>query len=200
MTRLVCSNPECQNASEGEALEPEPTQEPAPDPMDRPLAALLDHEGRVASHEVSPVEGCMTGICDLNWLVGTLRPGELRLIEGPAGAGKTTLLLQALGKAVLWRHASALISLELGEEVLLRRLLSSLTRVEPRRVGYLDREDARRYAAALCLAEALELHLRAPPDEGAHRAASLLAQSLQDEPEAHAFAREATLIWSKQGV
>lgn len=170
LTRLICSNLSCENSSD--AGSPRPSSEPAlesvavspieVDPLERPLAAAVAHEVRVATDEVSPIDGCMTGIADLDWLMGPLRPGELTLIEGPAGAGKTSLVLQALARAALWGHPYALISLESSEEVLLRRIAGSLARVESRRVGFLNREDARRYVQALEALEAVELQLRTP--------------------------------------
>lgn len=147
LTRLICSNSACANASEAESDEPPPEPQPGreAEPPERPLAGLVAEELRAACHEVSPVGGCMTWIADLDWLIGPLRPGELTLVEGPAGAGKTSLLLQVVGQAALWGQACAMISLESSEPVLLRRVLGNLGRVDPRRVGLLDRDAARRY-------------------------------------------------------
>lgn len=79
--------------------------------------------------------GLTTGFCDFDELLMGLRPKQLGILAGRPGDGKTSL-----GMDIAWHVAATnnvlLVSLEMGVEELTERLVSSIARIDSKRLRH----------------------------------------------------------------
>ncbi|MBI5545418.1 MAG: replicative DNA helicase [Deltaproteobacteria bacterium] len=81
------------------------------------------------------VTGLSTGFADLDQMLTGLHPGELLILAARPGCGKTSLALNIATNAVLRSKVpAAVFSLEMPEDQLAMRLLSSETRIDMKRI------------------------------------------------------------------
>ncbi|MDO8751582.1 MAG: replicative DNA helicase [Dehalococcoidia bacterium] len=95
----------------------------------------------------------MTGLQELDRLLGGIQATDLLILAARTGVGKTSLLLNIASAAALGHNRTvAIFSVEMGKEQLLERLLSARSMVDSQhiRLGELDEEEdnAMRHAAA----------------------------------------------------
>jgi hypothetical protein len=132
-------------------------------PSDASLEELVDEELRRSDPQETPVFGCLTGLADLDELLGQLEPGELTVLEGPSGVGKSSLIQQVLAYSACHRHPSAFVSLESGVSYVVRRLICGLARIDPARLPhFLTRQELADYRDAAQVVRRLPLRLVAP--------------------------------------
>jgi replicative DNA helicase len=81
------------------------------------------------------VTGLSTGFVDMDQMLTGLHPGELIILAARPGCGKTSLALNIATNAVLRSKVpAAVFSLEMPEDQLAMRLLSSETRIDMKRI------------------------------------------------------------------
>jgi len=113
-----------------------------------------EHIGVLARHEMEALEasretgstltGVDTGLIRLNELTSGLQRKDLIILAGRPSMGKTSLGINVCAHAALRSGLKVVIfSLEMSTEQLVRRLLSSVARVNQRRLatGYLSKSD-----------------------------------------------------------
>lgn len=76
--------------------------------------------------------GVPTGLYDLDHKLGGLRPGEMTIVAGRPGHGKTALGLQIARYVAGLRVPTVFVSLEMGWERLLHRLVANATGIDSR--------------------------------------------------------------------
>ena len=86
--------------------------------------------------EFSPYGGhVLTGLSDLDKLLGGLNPSDLFIVAARTGVGKTALMLNFARNAAIASHAKvAVFSLEMAGEQLAQRLLASESRIDSARL------------------------------------------------------------------
>jgi replicative DNA helicase len=87
--------------------------------------------------------GLSTGIADLDDATGGLHPGDLTIIAGRPGMGKTVMADNIAHYCGMRGDASLIFSIEMPNEALMIRMLSSMTKIENRnlRKGYVQSVD-----------------------------------------------------------
>lgn len=87
--------------------------------------------------------GLSTGLTDLDENTGGLHPGELIIIAGRPGMGKSALAVNIAHAAGMRGEASLIFSIEMPDESLMIRILSSMTKIESRQIrkGFLKNTD-----------------------------------------------------------
>ena len=87
--------------------------------------------------------GLSTGLTDLDEVTGGLHEGDLTIIAGRPGMGKTVLADNIAHYAGMRGNASLIFSIEMPNEALMTRMLSSMTRIENRnlRKGFVNHTD-----------------------------------------------------------
>lgn len=105
----------------------------------RPINLALDHTleliEQACANGGSGVTGLSTGFADLDQMLTGLHPGELIILAARPGCGKTSLALNVATNAALRSKVPvAIFSLEMPEDQLAMRLLSSETRVDMKRI------------------------------------------------------------------
>ena len=107
--------------------------------------ALADYYDRIAylyEHRGEPL-GIPTGFIDLDKLLGGLQRSDLTIIAARPGVGKTSLLLgMALTAARRFKQKVAIFSLEMSNEQLVQRLMSSETGIDSQRLRLGDLQEA----------------------------------------------------------
>jgi len=88
--------------------------------------ALAKIESRVSGELV----GCPTGYCDVDDLLGGLRPGELTIVGGRPGHGKTAFGMMAAVNAAKAGKRVLYISLEMSSIELAERMLAAEARID----------------------------------------------------------------------
>ncbi|MEN6375512.1 MAG: replicative DNA helicase [Smithella sp.] len=91
-----------------------------------------------ARNKSGNIVGLSTGLRDLDEVTGGLHKGELTIIAGRPGMGKSCLSVNIAHAAGLRLEPSLICSIEMPNETLMIRMLSSMSRVESRnlRRGY----------------------------------------------------------------
>lgn len=130
------------------------------------LAGGLVHIRRLARHEVemleaagerrSGVTGIETGFTRLDEMTLGLQPKDLIILAARPSMGKTSLGINICTNAALKNGKRvAVFSLEMSAEQLVRRMLSSVTRIDQKRInsGYLMRSD---WSSLIMAAQTLE--------------------------------------------
>jgi len=110
----------------------------------RPFHLALDHTLELIEQACASggqgVTGLSTGFADLDQMLTGLHPGELIILAARPGCGKTSLALNIATNVVLRGGAGrapspvAVFSLEMPEDQLAMRLLSSETRIDMKRI------------------------------------------------------------------
>ena len=106
------------------------------------------------------VSGVETGFTDLDEITRGLQPGNLILIGARPSIGKTSLALNIAQHAGVDQHVG-FFSLEMSEEELFMRMLSSEAQIDSHRImsGALGQKDYARISAALETLSALRVHI-----------------------------------------
>jgi replicative DNA helicase len=112
------------------------------DPMKDAMAAF-----RLMAAKKAPVEGVLTGLADIDRILGGLKPAEMIVLAGRPSCGKTALAMNIAEAAAMPRHgpgkAALVFSLEMSSPELCKRLLCSRARVNARllRQGMVNKSD-----------------------------------------------------------
>lgn len=101
------------------------------------MEGLVDHIERVQAGEAQ-VEGCTTGLPEVDRKMLGYRPGELIIVGGRPGMGKTCWATSSLLKTAQAGHGCALFSLELPKEAVAARLLADHAFDARRRITFSD--------------------------------------------------------------
>lgn len=105
---------------------------------------LADYYDRIAylyEHRGEPL-GIPTGFIDLDKLLGGLQRSDLIIVAARPGVGKTSMLLaMALTAARKFRQKVAIFSLEMSNEQLVQRLMSSETGIDSQRLRLGDLQE-----------------------------------------------------------
>jgi replicative DNA helicase len=81
------------------------------------------------------IYGVLTGLIDIDHLLGGLQKSDLLIVAGRPGTGKTGFLLGALRNAALvHKKHVAMFSMEMSNEQLLQRLIAMDTRIDTQRL------------------------------------------------------------------
>lgn len=99
----------------------------------------------------SPVTGVPSGFTDLDKMTTGLQPGDLVIVAARPSMGKTSWVLNVAATAAIeHRRPTAVFSLEMSKEQLLKRLLSAEGRIDAQhlRRGGMTAEDHKRLAQA----------------------------------------------------
>jgi replicative DNA helicase len=103
-------------------------------PVKQVLADYYDRIAYLYEHRGEPL-GIPTGFIDLDKLLGGLQRSDLIIIAARPGVGKTSMLLAiALTAARRFKQKVALFSLEMSNEQLVQRLMSSETGIDSQRL------------------------------------------------------------------
>ncbi len=97
------------------------------------------------------ITGCPTGFDKLDKMTAGMHPGDLIIVAGRPGMGKTSFALNVgINAAVARKRATAVFSLEMPKEQLVKRMLCSEARVDGTRMrtGQLTRDDWPKLAAS----------------------------------------------------
>ncbi len=111
-------------------------------PIRTAVAEYYDRIEQLYSQQVESI-GVPTGFTDLDDLLGGLQKSDLVIVAGRPGMGKTSWLLSAAHNAALAGARVAIFSMEMSNEQIVQRLISSETGFNPHklRLGQLkDRE------------------------------------------------------------
>jgi replicative DNA helicase len=103
-------------------------------PIKQVLADYYDRIAYLYEHRGEPL-GIPTGFVDLDKLLGGLQRSDLTIVAARPGVGKTSLLLNiALSAARKYKQKVAIFSLEMSNEQLVQRLMSSETGIDSQRL------------------------------------------------------------------
>jgi replicative DNA helicase len=103
-------------------------------PIKQVLADYYDRIAYLYEHRGEPL-GIPTGFVDLDKLLGGLQRSDLVIIAARPGVGKTSMLLGiALSAARRYKQKAAVFSLEMSNEQLVQRLMSSETGIDSQRL------------------------------------------------------------------
>jgi replicative DNA helicase len=112
---------------------------------------VIEQIGRL--HEkASAITGVPTGLRDLDRLTAGLQPGDLIVVAGRPSSGKTSFAMNIAENAAIREHIPTLIfSMEMPAAQLVRRMLSSLGRIDQSRIrtGQLEDDDWPRLTSAV---------------------------------------------------
>ncbi len=117
-------------------------------------------------HDNTPVTGIATGFSDLDRMTTGLQPGDLVIVAGRPSMGKTILGMNIAEYAAIKSQKSVLVfSMEMPNEALALRMLSSLGRIDQNklRTGKLMEEDWTRLTSAVGLLGNAKLYIDETP-------------------------------------
>jgi replicative DNA helicase len=110
-------------------------------PIRQVLADYYDRIAYLYEHRGEPL-GIPTGFIDLDRLLGGLQRSDLIIVAARPGVGKTSMLLaMALTAARKFKQKVAVFSLEMSNEQLVQRLMSSETGIDSQRLRMGDLEE-----------------------------------------------------------
>jgi replicative DNA helicase len=111
-------------------------------PIKDAVSEYFDHVSFMARHQ-EMVMGVPTGFIDLDRILGGLQKSDLLIIAARPGMGKTSFLNSLVVNAARLNQRVALFSLEMSNEQLVQRLISSLTHIPSNKLreGKLDEKD-----------------------------------------------------------
>jgi replicative DNA helicase len=111
-------------------------------PIKQVLADYYDRIAYLYEHRGEPL-GIPTGFIDLDKLLGGLQRSDLIIIAARPGVGKTSMLLAvALTAARKYKQKVAIFSLEMSNEQLVQRLMSSETGIDSQRLRLGDLQES----------------------------------------------------------
>ena len=112
-----------------------------------PIVSRVYKEIEDQSNQKSAITGLETGFKDLDKKTTGLHPSDLIIVAARPGLGKTSLCLNiATHVAIRGKKSVGIFSLEMSEDQLVKRFLSSEARIDQSRIntGYLNKDDWRR--------------------------------------------------------
>jgi replicative DNA helicase len=110
-------------------------------PIKQVLADYYDRIAYLYEHRGEPL-GIPSGFIDLDKLLGGLQRSDLIIVAARPGVGKTSMLLaMALTAARRYRQKVAIFSLEMSNEQLVQRLMSSETGIDSQRLRLGDLQE-----------------------------------------------------------
>jgi replicative DNA helicase len=110
-------------------------------PIRQVLADYYDRIAYLYEHRGEPL-GIPTGFIDLDKLLGGMQRSDLIIVAARPGVGKTSMLLaMALTAARRFKQKVAVFSLEMSNEQLVQRLMSSETGIDSQRLRLGDLEE-----------------------------------------------------------
>lgn len=111
-------------------------------PIKEVVSTYFDHVSLMARHQEG-VMGVPTGFVDLDRLLGGLQKSDLIIVAGRPGMGKTSWLLSVALNAARARARVAIFSMEMSNEQIVQRLISSETGISTQnlRLGKLDERE-----------------------------------------------------------
>jgi len=103
-------------------------------PIKQVLADYYDRIAYLYEHRGEPL-GVPTGFIDLDRMLGGMQRSDLLIVAARPGVGKTSMLLaMALAAARKYKQKVAIFSLEMSNEQLVQRLVSSETGIDSQRL------------------------------------------------------------------
>jgi replicative DNA helicase len=114
----------------------------------------------------SEITGLSTGFSDLDKLTTGLQKSDLVIVAGRPSMGKTSFAMNLAENAALESNAAvAIFSMEMSGEQLIRRMLTSLGRIDAQRVrtGKLTDDDWSRLTSAINLLDRTSVHIDDTP-------------------------------------
>lgn len=124
-----------------------------PESIQHAVAKALDNIEK-RSHSKAAITGVASGFNDFDKMTAGLQPGDLVIIAGRPSMGKTVLGMNMAEHAALKGDKTVLVfSMEMPNEAIAMRLLSSLGRIEQNklRTGNLNEQDWQRVTSAVSL-------------------------------------------------
>jgi replicative DNA helicase len=112
-----------------------------------PIVGRVYQEIKDRADSKAAVTGLETGFKDLDKLTAGLHPSDLIIVAARPGLGKTSLCLNiATHAAIREKKSVGIFSLEMSEDQLVKRFLSSEARIDQSRIstGFLNKDDWRR--------------------------------------------------------
>lgn len=117
-------------------------------------------------HSDEQYTGLVTGFTDLDNMTSGLQKGDLVIVAGRPSMGKTTLAMNIAEYAAIKSQKPILIfSMEMPDEALAMRMLSSLGRIDQHKIrtGKLEEEDWPRIASAVSILSEVQLFVDDTP-------------------------------------
>jgi len=114
----------------------------------------------------SDITGLSTGYSDLDRMTTGLQKSDLIIIAGRPSMGKTSLAMNIAENVALGsKNAVAIFSMEMSGEQLVKRMLTSLGRINAQRIrtGKLDEDDWSRLMSAINLLDQTHIHIDETP-------------------------------------
>ncbi|MDR0310973.1 MAG: replicative DNA helicase, partial [Acidobacteriota bacterium] len=109
-----------------------------------PIVSRVFQEIEDRADRRAPVTGLETGFIDLDKMTAGLHPSDLIIVAARPGFGKTSLCLNiATHVAIRKKKSVGIFSLEMSEDQLTKRFLSSEARIDQSRIntGFLNKDD-----------------------------------------------------------
>jgi replicative DNA helicase len=109
-----------------------------------PIVSKVFQEIEDRSNRKTPITGLETGFMDLDKITAGLHPSDLIIVAARPGLGKTSLCLNiATHVAIRKKKSVGIFSLEMSEDQLTKRFLSSEARIDQSRIntGFLNKDD-----------------------------------------------------------
>jgi replicative DNA helicase len=136
-------------------------------PVKDVASEYFDHVSFMARHQ-EMVMGVPTGFIDLDRMLGGLQKSDLLIIAARPGMGKSSMLNSIVMNAARLNQRVALFSLEMSNEQLVQRFISSLTRIPSHKLreGKLDEKDWAEFIKATEDISRLPIHMDDTPALG----------------------------------
>jgi replicative DNA helicase len=122
-------------------------------PIKQVLSGAVDRIDTL-SHADSTVTGVATGLKEFDEMTAGLQEGDLVIVAGRPSMGKTSYAMNIVENAAIReKTATAVFSMEMSDEQLAMRMISSLGRIDQTRVrtGKLEEEDWPRVSSSIAL-------------------------------------------------
>ena len=129
------------------------------------LVGALDRIDKLF-HQDSPITGVATGFADFDEMTAGLQPSDLIIVAGRPSMGKTAFAINiAEHAAIKENHVVAVFSMEMADEQLAMRMMSSLGRIDQHKIrtGKLDDDDWPRLTSAVSILQEARLFIDDTP-------------------------------------
>ncbi|MEJ2148905.1 MAG: replicative DNA helicase [Chloroflexota bacterium] len=133
-------------------------------PVSEVISDYFDHITNLMRHQ-EMVMGVPTGFVDLDSMLGGMQRSDLLIIAARPGMGKSSMLNSIMLNAARHQQRVALFSLEMSNEQLVQRFISSETRIPSHRLreGTLDERDMAEFVKAAEHISSLPIYLDDTP-------------------------------------
>ncbi len=133
-------------------------------PVGEVISDYFDHITNLMRHQ-EMVMGVPTGFVDLDSMLGGMQRSDLLIIAARPGMGKSSMLNSIMLNAARHQQRVALFSLEMSNEQLVQRFISSETRIPSHRLreGTLDERDMAEFVKAAEHISSLPIYLDDTP-------------------------------------